>query len=187
MNDLKKKEIFVNNNLFKTKGVNNFSKSTKGRKNYNNIQNKNSKTISIKKRDNLTINNKSGNLNNNFTSFNKKEISTTTINNNCPSKNNKNTIEKCLENKDKIEKKEYNKEYNLLKSKYLNIFEFNNFNEDYLIQRYKMINFSDIKVKKMKSNFDSIILNYKKNIPKLNNIKSKLNKKNNIEKKENNN
>ena len=106
MNDLKKKEIFVNNNLFKTKGINNFSKSTKGRKNYNNIQNKNSKTISIKKRDNLTINNKSGYLNNNFTSFNKKEISTTMINNNCPSKNNKNTIEKCLENKDKIEKKE---------------------------------------------------------------------------------
>ena len=186
MNDLKKKEIFVNNNLFKTKGVNNFSKSTKGRKHYNNIQNKNSKTISIKKRDILTINNKSGSLNNNFTSFNKKEISTTMINNNCPSKNNKNTIEKCLENKDKIEKKEYNKEYNLLKSKYLNIFEPNTFNEDYLIQRYKMINFSDIKVKKMKSNFDSIILNYKKNIPKLNNIKSKMNKKNKIEKKGNN-
>ena len=49
-----------------------------------------------------------------------------------------------------------------------------------------MTNFSDIKVKKMKSNFDSIILNFKKDNKKLNNIKTKINKKNKIGKKENN-
>ena len=44
------------------------------------------------------------------------------------------------------------KEYNLIKFKNLNIFEPNTLNSDYLIKKYKMTNFSDIKVKKMKSN-----------------------------------
>ena len=101
-------------------------------------------------------------------------------------KKNKNASTKCLENKDNNAKKDYNKEYNLIKFKNLNIFEPNTLNSDYLIKKYKMTNFSDIKVKKMKSNFDSIILNYKKDNQKLNNIKTKINKKNKIGKKENN-
>ena len=181
----KKKEIFLNNNLNKTKGVNNFSKSTKERKNYNNIQNTNSKIISIKKRNNLTNNNRYINLDNN--NNNKQEISAI-INtmHNLSLKKNKNASTKCLENKDNNAKKDYNKEYNLIKFKNLNIFEPNTLNSDYLIKKYKMTNFSDIKVKKMKSNFDSIILNYKKDNQKLNNIKTKINKKNKIGKKENN-
>ena len=180
----KKKEIFLNNNLNKTKGVNNFSKSTKETKNYNNIQNTNSKIISIKKRNNLTNNNRYINLDNNN---NKQEISAI-INtmHNLSIKKNKNASAKCLENKDNNVKKDYNKEYNLIKFKNLNIFEPNTLNSDYLIKKYKMTNFSDIKVKKMKSNFDSIILNYKKDNQKLNNIKTKINKKNKIGKKENN-
>ena len=179
----KKKEIFLNNNLNKTKGVNNFSKSTKERKNYNNIQNTNSKIISIKKRNNLTNNNRYINLDNN----NKQEISAI-INtmHNLSLKKNKNASTKCLENKDNNVNKDYNKEYNLIKFKNLNIFEPNTLNSDYLIKKYKMTNFSDIKVKKMKSNIDSIILNYKKDNQKLNNIKTKINKKNKIGKKENN-
>ena len=181
----KKKEIFLNNNLNKTKGVNNFSKSTKERKNYNNIQNTNSKIISIKKRNNLTNNNRYINLDNN--NNNKQEISAI-INtmHNLSIKKNKNASTKCLENKDNNAKKDYNKEYNLIKFKNLNIFEPNTLNSDYLIKKYKITNFSDIKVKKMKSNFDSIILNYKKDNQKLNNIKTKINKKNKIGKKENN-
>ena len=180
----KKKEIFLNNNLNKTKGVNNFSKSTKERKNYNNIQNTNSKIISIKKRNNLTNNNRYINLDNNN---NKQEISAI-INtmHNLSLKKNKNASTKCLENKDNNVKKDYNKEYNLIKFKNLNIFEPNTLNSDYLIKKYKMTNFSDIKVKKMKSNIDSIILNFKKDNKKLNNIKTKINKKNKIGKKENN-
>ena len=180
----KKKEIFLNNNLNKTKGVNNFSKSTKERKNYNNIQNTNSKIISIKKRNNLTNNNRYINLDNNN---NKQEISAI-INtmHNLSLKKNKNASTKCLENKDNNVNKDYNKEYNLIKFKNLNVFEPNTLNSDYLIKKYKMTNFSDIKVKKMKSIFDSIILNYKKDNQKLNNIKTKINKKNKIGKKENN-
>ena len=173
MNNEKKKKIFVNN----------FSKSTKERKNFNNIQNISSKLISIKKRNNITNNNRDGNLKNNY---NKKEVSTfMNTMYNLSSKKNKNVNAKCLENKNNSLKKEYNKECNLIKNKNLNIFEPNSFNVDYLMKRYKMVNFSDIKVKKMKSNFDSIILDYKKDKQKLNNIKSKLTKKNKNEIKEN--
>lgn len=176
MDNKKKKDIITNNNLFKIKGCNIISKSTKERKIYNNNQNKSSRLFNINKRKNLLINNRFHNFNNN------KEIKTITTIQNLPYKKDKITNAKCFDIKNIKNKKENNKEYNFLKTKKLNILELNTFNEDYFIKRYKMTNFSDIKVKKMKSNFNSLIFNFKKDNPKLNNIKSKLNKNNRNEK-----
>ena len=180
MDNKKKKDNIINNNLFKVKGSNIISKSTKERKVYNNIHTKSSRIFNLNKRNNLIINNRFKNFNNN------KEITTITTIQNLTYKKDKNSIANYFEIKNKKDKKDNNnnnKEYNFLKPKKLNILEPNTFSEDYFINRYKKTNFSDIKVKKMKYNFNSLIFNFKKDNPKLNNIKSKVNKNN---KKENN-
>ena len=174
MDNKKKKSIIINNNLSKVKGNNIISKSTKERKIYNNIQKNSSRVFNLNKRNNIIINNRFQNFNNN------KEITTITTIQNLPYKKDKNSIANYFEIKNKKDKKDNNnnnKEYNFLKPKKLNILEPNTFSEDYFINRYKMTNFSDIKVKKMKSNFNSLIFNFKKDNPKLSNIK-KVNKNN---------
>ena len=147
MDNKKKKSIIINNNLSKVKGNNIISKSTKERKIYNNIQKNSSRVFNLNKRNNIIINNRFQNFNNN------KEITTITTIQNLPYKKDKNSIANYFEIKNKKDKKDNNnnnKEYNFLKPKKLNILEPNTFSEDYFINRYKMTNFSDIKVKKMK-------------------------------------
>jgi len=166
-----KKEKISDDKNDKILKIKNLSKNVIDKDNKN-IKNKFSGKTFKKKRNNfmnLKINNKFEDNNENFENKNKEIFVLNTIQNLQKNKI-KNISVECNEI---LNKKEEN-----LKLKKLN-----ELNNNYLTKRNKIKNFSDIKVKKRKSNFNSIILNFKKeneiNICKLNNIKTKVNKNNN--------
>ena len=166
-----KKEKISDDKNDKILKIKNLSKNVIDKDNKN-IKNKFSGKTFKKKRNNfmnLKINNKFEDNNENFENKNREIFVVNTIQNLQKNKI-KNISVECNEI--------LNKNEGNLKLKKLN-----ELNNNYLTKRNKIKNFSDIKVKKRKSNFNSIILNFKKenelNICKLNNIKTKVNKNNN--------
>ena len=163
------------NKILKTKIIKNSSKQIKEKKEDKNNRSKYSYISYIERKKNLMIYNK-------FEDNKNKNGETSTIKTlqNSQKNKNQNSSAKCLKIHDK---KEQNKKHNLMMLKKLNLFYQNGFNEDnFLTKRYKNNNFSDVKVKKIKSNFNSILLNFKKENKKyqygFNNIKTKVNKNN---------
>ena len=150
-----KKSNEKNNIILTTKRIKNLSKNIKEMKKDCNIPIKNYCKTDKKKRNILMSNNRFENINKNNQNKVEETLAIYTLQN-IPKNISK-------ENKGIQNKKEKNKEQNSLKPKNMNIFNQSKFHEEnYLTKRYKKNNFSDIKVKKIKSNFNSIILNFKK-------------------------
>ena len=153
----------------KQKRVKNSSTNLKERKNDKDIKNKIENKNNKKKGNSITINNRINNKN--IIKKDKKEELTVI-----------NTIQNLQTRKIKnINSKFSNINNKNIQNKKLNKLDPNTYNEDYYsTKRDKKSYFSDIKMKKMKSKFDSIILDNKKETPiyknKLNNIISRINK-----------
>ena len=153
----------------KQKRVKNSSTNFKERKNDKDIKNKIENKNNKKKGNSITINNRINNKN--IIKKDKKEELTVI-----------NTIQNLQTRKIKnINSKFSNINNKNIQNKKMNKLDPNTYNEDYYsTKRDKKSYFSDIKMKKMKSKFDSIILDNKKETPiyqnKLNNIISRINK-----------